>query len=495
MTMRDAGMTQDGGQPQGGAQLQADGQLQADSQPQGGTQLQADARPQGADAAQVDAPAQADGQPRTDAPAQADGQLQADAPAQGGVRPQADYAALVERNRAEARKQARSQAIVKAVLALVAVLAVAAFAVFAGVSGTFSPDDAGNSASQTSQANSASSASSQSASQATHTVVDTEGRTVAVPSDPQHVAVLDSFSGELAVMLGAGDRLYSVPGGTMSDKILQTIYPGLTGLVKASGSQVNVEDLVAARVDLAIVKGTLADTERLKLDNARIPYVVADYSTLDEQLAALDVVADALGDDARDRGAKLHAAFDDMIATVSAHTANIPEGERLRVYHSINGATLTDAAGSLGASWIALAGATSVSAGEAATSGQDYTATLEQVYAWAPDAIICSVASTAGEIRGDAQWQALGAVQAGKVYAIPIGATRWGQRGSVETPLAMLWLGCTLYPSAYADVDLQKTVTDYYRDCLGVDVDDALYAQILSGEGIRSSGNGSGAGS
>lgn len=405
---------------------------------------------------------------------------------------QNDYAELIERNRAEARKQARNQAIAKVVIAVVVVLAVVV--VFAMGQGGFSSTGSTGSTNSTGQVTNTAASATTTTSTTKHNVTDSEGRTVAVPTDPQHVAVLDSFSGELAIMLGAGDRLYSVPGGTMSDKILQTIFPGLTSLTKASGNQVNVEDLVAAHVDLAIVKGTLSDAERTKLDNAHIPYVVADYSTLDEQLAAIDVVAEALGSEAQARGAKLHATFDDMIDAVKAHTAALPVNERQRVYHSINGATLTDAANSLGASWIELAGATSVSAGNTATSGQDYTATLEEIYNWKPDIIICSVASTVDTICGDQQWQALTAVQQGKVYAIPIGATRWGQRGSVETPLAMLWLGCTLYPDAYADVDLQKIVTDYYQDCLGVTVDDALYAQILSGEGIRTNGNGSGGG-
>ena len=55
--------------------------------------------------------------------------------------------------------------------------------------------------------------------------------------------------------------------------------------------------------------------------------------------------------------------------------------------------------------------------------------------------------------------------------------------------------GVHVIPDVYADVDLKDLVVSYYGDCLGITVDDELYEKILSGEGIRSTGNGSGAGS
>ena len=396
-----------------------------------------------------------------------------------------------EQQRVLAKKAQRKTAAAKVIFALLLVAAV--------VFGLSFSQGSENGSAQTSASSAVSSPANTTESEseeATYrTVIDSEGRSVSVPAFPQNVAVLDSFSSEVALMLGAGDQLYSVPGGTMSDELLQAIYPSLGNLEQAYGNQVNIEDLLSAKVDLALVKSSLSDAERVKLESVNIPYVVVSYSTLDEQLEALDLVAEVLGEATQERGEKLHEAYDAMISVVDEHTARIPEADILRVYHSINDALLTDSASSLGASWIARAGAISVSADESPTSGSDYTATIEVIYQWQPNAVICNVAATAQTIREDKQWQALNAVTSGNVYAIPIGATRWGQRGSVETPLAMVWLGCTLYPDVYADVDLKDLVVSYYGDCLGITVDDELYEKILSGEGIRSTGNGSGAGS
>ena len=81
----------------------------------------------------------------------------------------------------------------------------------------------------------------------------------------------------------------------------------------------------------------------------------------------------------------------------------------------------------------------------------------------------------------------------GDVYNIPVGATRWGQRGSLETFFAMIWLGVTIYPEYYADFDLQTEVTDFYRDIPGLDIDEDTYQKMLSGTGIRNASNASGA--
>jgi iron complex transport system substrate-binding protein len=95
-------------------------------------------------------------------------------------------------------------------------------------------------------------------------------------------------------------------------------------------------------------------------------------------------------------------------------------------------------------------------------------------------------------VASDSKWAGLPAVSTGQIYNIPIGATRFGQRGDVETYFAMLWLGCTLYPQYYSDVDFKDRLVSHYRDYLGVEVDDALFEKIMSGEGIRSEGTGGG---
>lgn len=331
----------------------------------------------------------------------------------------------------------------------------------------------------------------------THEVVDSVGRAVQVPDDPHSIAALDSFSGSVAVLAGAGERLMGAPGGVISNEMLEEIYPDLGSLDQLSGNAINVETLLAAEVDVALVKRDLYDNgeETAKLDRMGIPYVVVDYGTLEEQMDAIRLVGEVCGSDAREKADGIADYYQQTVDMVEDRVSQLDEDEKVRVYHSINDPLLTDGADSLGADWMERAGAVSVSAQEDGKGGTgDYNATLEQVYAWDPDVVVCSTADAKEAILADEQWQGLDAVEEGSVYNLPVSTSRWGQRGDPETFLGMLWLGKTLYPDLYADIDLKQTVVAYYRDVIGLEVDDALWDAIVSGTGLRAEGSGGGSG-
>ena len=368
-----------------------------------------------------------------------------------------------------------------------AVVAVLIVAVFAIASGALSPSSSGSSSDEPSTA------ATSSAAAETKTVTDMVGRQVTVPASPRHVAAIDPFAAQVCVMCGAGEDVFGVPGGVMSSALLQRIYPQLSSVERLTGDSINVEALAAGQVDVAFVKESSYEKadEMAKLDQVGIPYVVIGYETVDEQVEAIELVGSVIGGNAQDRAAALADYYRKTLELVDERTAKISQDERLSVYHTINAELSCDGAGSLGEDWIRRSGAVSVSATEPATGGQgDYYATLEQVYNWNPDAIICSSADTAREIAKDGRWKGMAAVASGQVYTLPVSVSRWGQRGDPETFLAMLWLGKTLYPQYYEDIDLKQTVTEYYRDIIGLEVDAATWQQILAGEGLREQGAG-----
>ncbi len=328
-------------------------------------------------------------------------------------------------------------------------------------------------------------------------VTDSTGRSVEVPKEAARIAGLDSFAGEFLVMIGAGDQLVAAPGGVKSDKLLCELYPGLADVaVPMQSSAINIETLMEAAPDVVVVKSSLSPEELAKIEHAGIPYVVVEYSTMDEQMEAMSLLGKIAGGEAGKRAEELVSYYVDTVAYCEGKTAQIPEEDRVRVYHTINDALTTSGAKGLGTYWIEAAGGVNVAAqDEAAATATDFSTSLEQIYLWNPDAIICSNASTVNEFTGDAQWAGLSAVADENVHAIPVGATRWGQRGSVETYLAMLWFGKTFYPEVYADLDLKEEVVSYYRTYLGLEIDDATYEKMISGVGLRDGGNGGGNGS
>ena len=288
------------------------------------------------------------------------------------------------------------------------------------------------------------------------------------------------------------------PGGVRSDLILQDIFPELEEIpAAASGGAINIETLTETGAEVALIKDTMFESgeETGKLDTMGIPYIVIEYETMADQIGALELIGTVCGDPAAEKMKQITEYYRKTVNTARQHAEKIPDDRKIRVYHSINEAARTDGQHSIGTDWIESVGAVNVSAGlETPVEGNDYQASLEQIYAWDPDVVICNAADTTEYFCSDSKWTGLRAVREKQVKTIPVGATRWGQRGSVETFFAVLWLGCELYPEEYSDIDLKAEVTAFYRDILGVEVSGELYEEILSGRGVRKAGTNTGAG-
>lgn len=332
----------------------------------------------------------------------------------------------------------------------------------------------------------------------TVTVTDCVGREVTVPMGSSRIAALDSFAGEAMVMAGAGNQMCACPNGVRSDVILQEICPGLKEVpAAASSGAVNIETLAKAGAEVAFIKESMYESEgeTAKFEKMGIPYLVIGYQTMEDQIRMLELIGTVCGGEAEQKMSLITDYYRNAIETAKEHADKTPEDQRIRVYHSINEIARTDGIESIGTDWVQTAGAVNVSAElDKKVEGNDYQASLEQIYAWDPDVVICNAADTTDYMYTDSKWEGLRAVREKQVRTIPVGATRWGQRGSVETYFALLWLGCELYPEEYADFDLKKEVVTFYKDILGVDVTDELYEQIISGRGVRKAGSNTGEG-
>ncbi len=330
----------------------------------------------------------------------------------------------------------------------------------------------------------------------TNTYIDCVGREVTLPGQIEKIAAIDAFSGELLVMLGAGEQMVSCPQGVKSDVLLQKMYPGLAEVpVVQSGGSIHAEALLELDPDVVLLKYGLyiADGEVEKLEKLGIPYLVIGYTTMEEQMDAIRLVGQVAAGAAEEKAEQICTYYEKTVNLAEKKKTEIPTEEQLRVYHSINQTFRTDGKNSLGADWISAVGCVDCSVGETLRAeGDGYFANQEQLFVWDPDVIICNDPMAVEFFRTEEGWDSLRAVRENRVYQIPVGATRWGQAGSVETFFAILWLGTTLYPEVYEDVDLKEEVCSFYKEVLGIVIDDDMYETMLSGRGLRMSSQNAG---
>lgn len=319
----------------------------------------------------------------------------------------------------------------------------------------------------------------------TITVTDCAGRTVAVPKNPQSICCVCPFSGPIIVMCGYGDRVTTSCNNMTRSNLLTMICPSLAEavVVKSSGS-VNAEAVLEYGTDLIFVNdGTYEmPEERAKLDSLGIPYVVIGFDDLESQLDAMLVVGRALG--AEEKMRDYTDWCKSVYADVRQALSEAPD-DPVELYHAVNEAVRTDYAGSICDEWITMTNVNDVSLGSDLTveGGKAYT-TLEQIYAWDPDVIICNEAGVDDYILSDEKWAGLRCVRDGAVYQIPVGISRMGHPTSTETPLALMWLANLLYPEQY-EIDFIQTLKDYYLRFYGFEIDDDMAQAILQADEMR----------
>lgn len=326
-------------------------------------------------------------------------------------------------------------------------------------------------------------------SKKTVTYIDCVGRKVTLPAKITRIAAIDSFSAEEMVMIGAGDEMVACPNGTQTDVLLAQIYPKLKDVaVVQSNGTVNAEALLALHPDVVLLKYAMyiTDGEVEKLEKLHIPYLVISYTTMQEQIDAIRLIGEVAGSVPEQKADQICDYYDNCISRVKKIATAIPASKKVSVYHSINQTTCTDGKNSIGADWISAVGCIDCSVGNVLMAERDnYFASEEQIFVWNPDVIICNDASTRKYMLSDKGWNGLAAVSGKRIYQVPIGATRWGQPGSVETFFGMLWLGTTVYPNYYKTIHLRNEVFSFYSKILGIHLNNDMYQKIISGEGLR----------
>lgn len=320
-------------------------------------------------------------------------------------------------------------------------------------------------------------------------VVDSIGRKVEIPDKVERIGCLYAFSGHVTALLGEEDKIVAVVEGLKRDKLLTDMFPDILNKpVPFTEGSINMEELVRLDPDVVFIRKTTAENqaEMDQLESFGIPALVIDPNTMEEQKDSVRIVGEVCGGDAMEKAEKYDQIYQHAIDTARQKANLLKSGQKVTLFHSINEATRTDAEGTLPAEWTELVGVKNVSADKDLNllEGKSY-AGLEQIYLWDPQIIICNEPGVGDYILSDSKWAGLQAVKNQKVYQMPIAISRWGHPGSMETPLAIYWLGKLVYPELYQDVDLVKETKDFYQYFFGYNLSNDEVSMILSGEGMR----------
>ena len=254
------------------------------------------------------------------------------------------------------------------------------------------------------------------------------------------------------------------------------------GMLSGRGDTANVELVLKNRPDLIVDFGSVRPTFVSLADNVQartgIPYVLID-GRFEASAASLRMLGKILG--AADRGEELARYTDVLLQRLGRTLADVPEGERPRVYlaRGPNGLE-TGLKGSINTEIIERAGGRNVADSNDLRRGI-VNVSPEQLLVWDPEIIITWDRNFhARVLEGrDPLWAGVKAVREGRVHLAPTAPFGWIDRPpSVNRLIGLAWLANLFHGNRFP-FDIRNETRRFYKLFYHVDLGEAELETLI----------------
>ncbi len=242
------------------------------------------------------------------------------------------------------------------------------------------------------------------------------------------------------------------------------------------GVDAGPEQIAPLKPDVVLMRSFLAETLGSALEKLDIQVVYVDLETVDQYFRDVTTLGDLLGND--QRAGDIVAYYQSRLDRFVQALADLPNDQKpavLLVQYSEQGGEV--ALNVPSASWlqtneVELAGGLPAWK-EAAQSGGWTVVNFEQIAAWDPDQIYVvsytgDSAAVVDQLRANAQWQALTAVQNGQIYGFPADVFSWDQPDP-RWILGVTWLAGKIHPDQFPELNMQQEIVDFFEQMYGLD--------------------------
>lgn len=298
---------------------------------------------------------------------------------------------------------------------------------------------------------------------------DSGGRTVMVPDRVQKIFA-SGGPAAVVVYVMRPDAMIGWPRAIRAEEapyLLPNVQdlPEL-GMLSGRGDTANVEVVLQARPDLIVDFGSVRPTYISLADAVQnrtgIPYVLID-GRFEATADSLRSLGNILG--VPDRGEALARYTEGLFSRLDQTLADIPEGERPRVYlaRGPNGLE-TGLKGSINTEILERAGGRNVADAGGQRRGI-VNVSPEQILVWNPDIIVTWDRNFHARIRAQADpvWASVKAVREGRVYLAPTAPFGWIDRPpSVNRLIGLAWLA-NLFHGDRFPFDFRQETRKFYK--------------------------------
>lgn len=287
----------------------------------------------------------------------------------------------------------------------------------------------------------------------------------------------------IITMLGYGDNIVGTSMVAKQIPLFRQSLPRITDVPVVSvnsGHELSPEQIISLGTRLLFVPQNMSVPQPELLAQAGVQVLAFKANSMDALRQRVLKTGEALGPDAQLKAQAFEKYFQRNVALVTERLKDLPESQRVRVYHSMGNPLTTTGRPSLNQDWMDLAGAENIAEswfGPKKTSAGEVA--LEQVIVANPQVIVAMNKRDADEIRTSEQWKEIDAITHNQVVVNPKGMFWWCRETSEEA-LQFLWLAKTLYPQRFTDIDMVKETRGFYQTFFGLRLTDKQINEILN---------------
>lgn len=315
---------------------------------------------------------------------------------------------------------------------------------------------------------------------ATKSVTDAYGRTVDVPADVQRVATIGSGA-RFVVYAGAQDKLVAVTEMetrssnsrpyTIVHKDLFANLPVTSNGNHLMETSVNTEEMLKADPDVIVSSRSAAECDELQ-QTMGIPVVGISYQNQlfsDDVCTSISCVGEALG--TSDHAQATVAKIKEWEADLDARTKDIPAAEKPSVYVGAVNYKDKKSFGGTYCGYAPLDAVHGMNVADSLDKKGSVDVDLEQIGVWDPDYMFLNAGNMELMKKEYADNQAffdgLKAFETNRLYSQPA----FNYNGTnVEMGICdAYFIGATIYPEKFADVDVAQKYSEIFTTMLGDD--------------------------
>ncbi|EKT61885.1 ABC transporter substrate-binding protein [Providencia burhodogranariea] len=285
----------------------------------------------------------------------------------------------------------------------------------------------------------------------------------------------------IIMMLGYGEQIVGTSIIAKKIPLFRQILPNIDQVpVISINNQLNPEQILALQTQLLFVAQGMEVPQIDLLKNAGVKVIAYPANSMQGMVDRVLATAKELGPDAEQKALAYQRYFNRNVMMVNQRLAGLNETQKQSVYHSMGSPLFTSGRPSLNQDWMDLSGANNVAENWFLTKKNNSgEVLLETIITANPNVIVAMNKEDAVMMMEFPQWREINAVKNHRVYVNPKGMFWWCRETSEEA-LQFLWLAQVLYPERFADVDMNKETTDFYRQFFGVELTPEQVNKILN---------------